>query len=89
MLLNWNQLNKELIHIIRKSKYPNSKIATTNRYYTKANLHLEFICHDTRYLNFICHGSEASDFVTFDPDWSPLRMNKLMGKVMTDITFAL
>ena len=48
---------KPQTHILRKSKYPNSKIATTDRYYTKANLHLEFICHDTRHLNFICHGS--------------------------------
>ena len=69
---------------MRKSKYPNSKVATTDRYYNQANLHLEFVCHDTRHLNFICHGGEASDFVSFDPDWSPMRMNTLMDDVMMD-----
>ena len=80
---------KPQTHILCKSKYPNSKIATTDRYYTKANLHLEFICHDTRHLDFICHSSEASDFVAFDPDWSPMRMNTLMDEVMTDNTLGL
>ena len=80
---------KPQTHILRKSKYLNSKIATTERYYTKANLHLQFMCCDTRHINFICHGSEATDFVTFDPDWSPMKMTKLMDKVMTDDTLAL
>ena len=68
---------KPQTHILHKSKYPNSKEATTDRYYTKANLNLEFICRDTRHLNFICHGSEGSDFITFDPEWSPMRRHKL------------
>ena len=80
---------KPQTHILRKSKYPNSKIATMDRYYTKGNLHLEFMCHDTRHLNFICHGSEASDFITFDPDWSAMKITKLMDEVMTDDTLAL
>ena len=50
---------------------------------------MEFICHDTRHLNFICHGGEASDFVSFDPDWSPMRMNTLMEEVMADNTLGL
>ena len=47
---------KPQTHILRKSKYPNSKVATTDRYYNQANLYLESVCHDTRHLNFICHG---------------------------------
>ena len=48
---------KPQTHILHKSKYPNSKTSSTDRYYNRANLHLEFICRDTRHLNFICHGS--------------------------------
>ena len=80
---------KPQTHILRKSKYLNSKTASTDRYYNQANLHLEFICWDTRHLNFICHGSEASDFVSFDPDWSPMKMNTLMEEVMADDTLGL
>ena len=47
------------------------------------------MCRDTRHLNFICHGSDASEFVSFDPDWSPMKMSKLMGNVMTDDTLAI
>ena len=80
---------KPQTHILHKSKYPNSKTASTDRYYDQANLHLEFICQDTRHLNFICHGSEASDFVSFDPDWSPMKMSTLMEEVMADNTLGL
>ena len=80
---------KPQTHILWKSKYPNSKVATTDRYYTKANLHLEYIGCDTRHLNFICHGSDASEFVTFDVDWSPMRMNTLMDEVIKDNTLGL
>ena len=47
------------------------------------------MCRDTRHLNFICHGSETSDFVSFDPEWSPMKMSKLMEDVMTDDTLAI
>ena len=47
------------------------------------------MCRDTRHLNFICHGSEASDFVSFDPEWSPMKMSKLMEDVMTDDTLGI
>ena len=46
---------KPQTHILRKTKYPNSKVATTDRYYNKANLQLEYVGRDTRQLNFICH----------------------------------
>ena len=42
-----------------------------------------------RHLNFIFHGGEASDFVSFNPDWSPMRMNILMEEVMADDTLGL
>ena len=45
--------------ILRKSKYPNSKVAEPDRYYTKAHLHLEYISRDIRSLNFICHGDNT------------------------------
>ena len=80
---------KPQTHILHKSKYPNLKTSTIDRYHTQANLHLEFICHDTRHLNLICHSGEASDFVSFDPDWSPMRMNTLMEKIMADDTLGL
>ena len=80
---------KPQTHVLRKSKYPNSKVATTDRYYNQANLHLEFICRDTRHLNFICHGGEASDLISFDPDWSRMRMNTLMAEVMPNNTLGL
>ena len=47
------------------------------------------MCRDTRHLNFICHGNNASDFVSFDPDWTPMKMNKLMNNVMTDDNLAI
>ena len=47
------------------------------------------MCRDTRHLNFICHGSDTSEFVSFDPDWCPMRMSKLMDNVMTDDTLAI
>ena len=75
---------KPQTHILCQSKYPNSKSSSTDRYYDQANLHLKYMCRDTRHLNFICHGDTASDFVSFDPDWTPMKMNKLMNNVMTD-----
>ena len=80
---------KPQTHILRKSKYPNSKTSSTERYYNRANLHLECISRDTRHLNFICHGSEASDFVSFDPEWSPMKMSTLMEEVMADDSLGL
>ena len=80
---------KPQTHILHKSKYPNSKTSSTDQYYNQANLHLKFMCRDTRHLNFICHGSEASDFVSFDPEWSPMKMSKLMEEVMTDDTLGI
>ena len=80
---------KAQTHILRKSKYPNSESPTTDRYYNQANLHLKYLCHDTRHLNFICQGDDTSEFVSFDPDWSPMRMSELMGNVMTDDTLAI
>ena len=50
--------------ILRKSKYPNSKVAEPDRYYTKAHLHLEYISRDIRSLNFICH-RDNTDLVIF------------------------
>ena len=47
------------------------------------------MCRDTRHLNSICHGDTASDFVSFDPDWTPMKMNKLMNNVMTDDNLAI
>ena len=47
------------------------------------------MCRDTRHLNFICHGDTASDVVSFDPDWTPMKMNKLMNNVMTDDNLAI
>ena len=76
-------------HILRKSKYSNSKTSSTDRYYNQANLHLKYMCRDTRHLNFICHGSEASDFVSFDPEWSPMKTSKLMEDIMTDDTLGI
>ena len=80
---------KPQTHILRKSKYLNSNIATTDRFYTQANLHLEYLARDTRHINFICHGSDASDFVSFDPDWTPMKMTTLMEEVMKDDTLAI
>ena len=80
---------KPQTHILCKSKNPNSKTSSTDRYYNQANLHLKFMCHDTRHLNSICHGSEASDFVSFNPDWSPMKMSTLMEEVMADDTLGL
>merc|ERR1712002_486391 len=80
---------KPQTHILRKSKYPNSNIATTDRFYTQANLHLEYLSRDTRHINFICHGSDASDFVSFDPDWTPMKMTTLMEEVMKDDILAV
>ena len=34
---------KRKTHILKKSKYPNSKIAATDNFYTSANLHMEYI----------------------------------------------
>ena len=59
---------KPQTHILRKSKYPNSKTSSTDRYYNQANLHLKFMCRAARHLNFSYHSSEVSDFVSFDPD---------------------
>ena len=47
------------------------------------------MCRDARHLNFICHGNEALDFVLFDPDWTPMRMSKLMENVMKDDNLAI
>ena len=80
---------KPQTHILRKSKYKNSKTPSTDRYYNQANLHLKFMCRDTRHLNFICHDSEASNFVSFNPEWSPRKMSKLMEDVMMDFNLAI
>ena len=80
---------KPQTHILRKSKYPNSESPSTDRYYNQANLHLKYLCRDTRHLNFICHGDDASEFVSFDPNWSPMKMSELMGNVMADDTLPI
>ena len=46
--------------ILHQSKYPDSKVSKPDNYYTKAHLHLEYICRDIHSLNFICHG-ESTD----------------------------
>ena len=76
-------------HILRKSKYPNSKSPTIDSYYKSANQHLKYLCRDSRHLNFICHGENASDFVSFDTDWTPMKMSELMGNVMKDDDLAI
>ena len=51
--------------ILRKSKYPDSKIASPDKYYTKAHLNLEYISRDVCSLNFICPGDDTK-LVLFD-----------------------
>ena len=46
--------------IMRKSKYPNSTIATPDHYYKKAHLNMEYMSRDICSLNFICHGDDTS-----------------------------
>ena len=67
--------------IMRKSKYPNSKVATPDKYYKKAHLNLEFLSRDMRSLNFICHG-DNTDLVLFDQEWSPLKMNEFLDYIL-------
>ena len=67
--------------ILRKSKYPNSKVAEPDRYYTKAHLHLEYISRDIRSLNFICHG-DNTDLVIFYSDWRPLQMEDYLEDII-------
>ena len=54
--------------IMRKSKYPNSTVATPDRYYKRAHLNMEFMSRDVRSLNFICHG-DNTELVLFDQEW--------------------
>ena len=44
---------------------------------------------DSRHLNFICHGDNASEFVSFDTDWTPMKMSELMGNIMKDDDLAI
>ena len=80
---------KPQTYILRKSKYPNAKSSTIDKHYESATKHLKYLCRDSRHLNFICHGENASDFVSFDKDWEPMKMNELMGNVMQDDDLAI
>ena len=80
---------KPQTHILRKSKYPNAKSSTVDKHYKSATQHLKFLCRDSRHLNFICHGKNASDFVSFDEDWKPMKMSELMENVMNDDDLAI
>ena len=71
-----------------KSKYPNSKVAEPDRYYTKAHLHLEYISRDIRSLNFICHG-DNTDLVIFNSDWRPLQMEDYLEDIMKDTSYSI
>ena len=72
---------KPCTHILKQSKYPNQSIATPDVFYTKANLHMEFISRDIRHLYFICHG-ENTDYVAFDTEWSPLEMESYLQEII-------
>ena len=74
--------------ILRKSKYPNSKVAEPDIYYTKAHLHLEYISRDIRSLNFICHGDNI-DLVIFHSDWRPLQMEDYLEDIMKDKSYSI
>ena len=80
---------KPQTYILRKSKYPNAKSSTVDKHYKSATQHLKILCRDSRHLNFICHGKDASDFVSFDEDWKPMKMDELMGTVMKDEDLAI
>ena len=69
--------------IMRKSKYPNSTIATPGCHYKKAHLNMEFMSRDVRSLNFICHGDDTQ-LVLFDQEWQPLNMNKFLDDILKD-----
>ena len=80
---------KPQTYILRKSKYPNAHSSTIDKHYKSATKHLKYLCRDSRHLNFICHGENASDFVSFDKDWKPMKMSELMGNVMKDDDLAI
>ena len=69
--------------IMRKSKYPNSTVATPDRYYKRAHLNMEFMSRDVRSLNFICHG-DNTELVLFDQEWQPLKMNEFLDDILKD-----
>ena len=69
--------------IMRKSKYPNSTIATPDRHYKKAHLNMEFMSRDVCSLNFICHGDDTQ-LILFDQEWQPLKMNKFLDDILKD-----
>ena len=73
-------ITKPKTHILCKSTYPNSKITKPDVKYTKANLHLEYVCKDIRRLNFICHG-ENTEHTIFDTDWKPLEMELYLDEI--------
>ena len=68
---------------MRKSKYPNSKVATPDRYYKKAHPNIEFMSKDVRSLSFICHG-DNTELVLFDQEWWPLKMNEILDDILKD-----
>ena len=74
--------------ILRKSKYPNSKVAEPDRYYTKAHLHLEYISRDIRSLNFICH-RDNTDLVILYSDWRPLQMEDYLEDIIRDTSYCI
>ena len=70
-------------HILSKSIHPNSKVVKPDIEYTRANLHLEFVCRDIRRLNVICH-AENTDLAVFDNDWEPLKMEEYIDEIMNN-----
>ena len=74
--------------IMRKSKYPNSTIATPDHHYTNAHLNMEFMSRDVWSLNFICHGSDTQ-LVIFDQDWQPLKMDKFLDDILKDQNYSI
>ena len=73
---------------MRKSKYPDSKVAIPDKYYKKAHLNLEFLSRDVRSLNFICHG-DNTDLVLFDQEWSPLKMDEFLDDILKDQSLSI
>ena len=76
---------KPRTHILKNSRYPNQHNSKPDNFYTKANLHMEFICRDIRKLNFICHG-ENTDYVAFDTEWKPIEMESYIQEIIESET---
>ena len=74
--------------IMRKSKYPDSTVATPDRHYKKAHLNMEFMPRGVRSLNFICHGDDTQ-LVLFDQEWQPLKMNKFLDDILKDQNYSI